>query len=146
MKSIREEMESIARERNGLLLPEQIVESARNPNSSMHDEFTWDDSEAANAYRLTQARALIKRVKVEIVRPDNKPINIPVFIRSPGGKGYESAAKVLHNKPDRHEVLLMTIAQVIGMLKNTGSSEVDGVVIELEAIREKVRLQYKRRA
>lgn len=48
---------------NGLLLPERVVEAAKDPNDVLHAEFEWDDAKAAHAHRIEQARELIRSVK-----------------------------------------------------------------------------------
>lgn len=60
---IQRELERIYR-RDGHLTASAVVEAAAPADSPMHECFTWDDSEAAREYRLSQARKLIKRVKV----------------------------------------------------------------------------------
>jgi len=61
LAAIREELQGLIED--GLLNPETVVDRARNPNSSLHDHFTWDDTEAAAAFRIQEARALIKNVE-----------------------------------------------------------------------------------
>lgn len=41
-----------------------VPEQARNPDSPLHSQFTWDDGKAANEFRLIQARNLIARVRI----------------------------------------------------------------------------------
>lgn len=51
---------------SGMINPVDVVEAAREENSPLHSHFEWDDSEAAQQYRLVQARNLI-RVCVEYI-------------------------------------------------------------------------------
>lgn len=44
--------------------PSDVVEAARSPKSPMHAQFEWDDSKAAEAHRLEQARYLIRSIEV----------------------------------------------------------------------------------
>lgn len=57
----------------GELTPKDVVEDARNPNSPLHPHFEWDDSEAAEQYRLQQARHLIRAV-VAVFVSDEVPV------------------------------------------------------------------------
>jgi hypothetical protein len=41
-----------------------VVDAARNRKSPLHPHFEWDDTAAAEAYRLDQARNLIRIVRV----------------------------------------------------------------------------------
>lgn len=123
---IRKELKKLTEE--GVLDPENVVEAARNPKSAMHDQFNWDDSEAAHAYRLQQARALIKRVVVEVVRPDQQTVLVPSYIRSPTGKGYEMTQEVTVNTMDRKTVVLRALLQVATILRNLAAPEVDDIL------------------
>ena len=114
--AIKEELQTLIKD--GRLNPEDVVDAARNPNSSLHSYFTWDDTEAAAAFRLQEARALIKRVKVNVVRTDDTIVHVPSFIRSSEGKGYQNIAVMLTNKPSHINIILITLAQVSTMLKN----------------------------
>ena len=59
----------IARD-DGVIEPSEVVDAARSPRSPIHDDFLWDDTAAANAHRIEQARRLIRLVKIEVVVED----------------------------------------------------------------------------
>jgi hypothetical protein len=66
----------------GQLTPEVVVEAAADPASPLHKSFEWNDETAAAAYRIEQARALIRSVDVEItVR--RMTISAPRYVRDP---------------------------------------------------------------
>lgn len=48
------------------LTAETLLESAKNNKSSLHDFFEWDDTEAAEKWRLVQARNVINEVRVVV--------------------------------------------------------------------------------
>lgn len=50
----------------GQLSPEQVLDHAADPKSPLHRCFEWNPEKAAHAYRLDQARALIRTVRYEI--------------------------------------------------------------------------------
>ena len=131
--AIKEELESLVVD--GTLDPERVVEAARNPNSSMHKQFDWDDSSAAHEHRIAQARALIKRVKVNVIRTDNEVVRVASYIRSPTGSGYESTQQVAIRHVDRLAVVIITLATCITMLRNLAAPEVDQVVNDMDALR-----------
>ena len=63
-QSVGERLEML-REQNGeQLTPEIVVADARSPGSPLNSFFEWSDSEAAEQYRLHQARNLIHSVAV----------------------------------------------------------------------------------
>lgn len=51
--------------RLGAFTPEVIISEASNKASPLHKYFEWDDSKAAHAYRLTQARHLVISIGIE---------------------------------------------------------------------------------
>jgi hypothetical protein len=60
----------------GTIAPETLVETARRPESVLHGYFTWDDSVAAEQFRVQQARHLLRSIVV--VRADGVDIKAPV--------------------------------------------------------------------
>ena len=64
----------------GRLTPEQVVTSARDRRSPLHGCFVWDDKKASEAYRLLQARVLVKSVRLEVTTESlTTPRRIPAF-------------------------------------------------------------------
>ena len=58
-EQIAKEVEALRRA-DGLIVPEDVVFWAQqNPTSALHSQFEWDDSAAARAYRIAQARKVI---------------------------------------------------------------------------------------
>lgn len=62
---IGEALASVADEQGGRLTPRMVVEAAKTKDHPLHRHFEWDDAVAADAYRLDQARNLIRLVRVE---------------------------------------------------------------------------------
>ena len=140
MMAIREELEKLGTET--LLTPETVVEAARNPRSPLHSQFEWDDGAAGESYRLQQARALIKRVRVDVVRADQTVIHAPVFVRAPsGGEGYALTQSVAVSAPDRRQVVLMALAQCRSILRNLAAQEVDELVEHIDRLTVQLREQ-----
>ena len=52
------------REQYGELSPQPVVDEARNPQHPLHSRFEWDNAIAGEAYRLQQARELIRSVRI----------------------------------------------------------------------------------
>ena len=102
-----EELKRIANEHSGLLQPAIVVQEARPSNSPLHSHFEWDDSQAAEKFRIQQARQLINIV-VETVPGLKEPV--PVFVsltpdRARDGGGYRLLTTVLTDKMSK-ELLL----------------------------------------
>jgi len=102
-----EELKRIAKEHAGLLQPAIVVQEARPTSSPLHSQFEWDDSQAAEKYRIQQARQLIN-VVVETIPGLKEPV--PVFVsltpdRARDGGGYRLLTTVLTDKMSK-ELLL----------------------------------------
>lgn len=52
----------------GALTPDAVVAAATEEDHPLHSSFTWDDTAAAHAHRISQARHLIRRVRIIVPR------------------------------------------------------------------------------
>ena len=105
--TIQEELEAVRKKHKGILYPKDVVEAARTKTSAMHNEFDWDDTEAAQKWRLEQARHLI-RVFVEVIGDSKKaPSRVFVALRSEinHGGGYRLMTDVLNDEQLRARLL-----------------------------------------
>lgn len=55
--------------RDGGITAEAVITAAKNPDSSIHKHFTWNDTEAARKQRLHEARQLLLRIHEVIHSP-----------------------------------------------------------------------------
>lgn len=53
--------------------PENIVEYARNPESELHKCFEWNDTVAAEKYRIEQARQVLRTLVIKQENKQDKP-------------------------------------------------------------------------
>jgi hypothetical protein len=97
-----DELERIRKER-GQLTKEVVVEEATPKRAILHDEFEWDDTEAAKKYRLQQASYIIKNVRV--IMPNNEPVRQYVSVTSGDDRIYESIDVVMKDPDYRQEAL-----------------------------------------
>lgn len=103
---IARELRRIAKENGGLLLPETVVREARTKSSPLHSRFEWDDGEAADRYRIWQARQLI-RVVVEQIAGVAAPTEVFVSL-SPDrhrGNGYRVVTDIMSDENMRGVML-----------------------------------------
>lgn len=61
--SLRDHLQDIY-DRNRYLSDELVVETATDEAHPLHDRFEWDDAVAGHEYRLSQARVMIRSVKI----------------------------------------------------------------------------------
>lgn len=108
--SVGSSLETLRQQFKGELTPSDIVEAARSTNHPLHSFFEWDDTKAAQAHRLAQARTLIRSV-VAVYRRDktSAPIAIKAFMHIPEGETshYRSTPDALSQKKTRDAVLQM---------------------------------------
>jgi hypothetical protein len=103
---IEAELERIRARDGGVLNPAAVVEVASDPESVLHTQFQWDDTKAAQAYRIWQARQLISMV-VTVLPHENKPVRMYVSLRDdrdPAG-GYRGLADVMGDTDMRRALL-----------------------------------------
>jgi hypothetical protein len=77
---VRLELETIRVANGGLLSPVAVVDYARDPTTALHDRFCWDDTKAARAYRIWQARKLIVDLEVIVPVGKRKRVRIQEFV------------------------------------------------------------------
>lgn len=78
MSDLRAELVAI-REERGKLTPVIVLEEARDPEHPLHSRFEWDDSVAAEKYRLTQARVLISLVRSAFISSSGEERTVREF-------------------------------------------------------------------
>lgn len=137
LDKIASELETIE-SRDGTLHPENVVEYAKkHKRSVLHKQFEWDDNAAAAAYRLEQARSII-RVYVKVIeRPDDgKQVVVANYISMSDhrGQGYENVVTVLEDDGRREVLLMDTIRRLTSIKEVRLFSELDGVSQAIEKV------------
>lgn len=107
--TIEKELRAI-HSRDGVLTCEAVLEAARPKNSPLHNYFTWDDSRAAERYRLIEAGRLIATVKIEYAPKKAAqvvytPAFIPTGTSSEGRRQYYPVEEVTKNDFLREKAL-----------------------------------------
>lgn len=124
-----------AKSEDGLLRAEAVVDTARHPDHPLHKYFTWDDSAAAEQWRMMQARQLIRKVLVTTPNGDDEESQVPKYVslrsdRNKPGGGYRQTKEVINN------------AELLKELEETAKKDLEGVLARynmLETLCEKVR-------
>lgn len=77
---VAEHLQKLEQE-NGGVTREAFLDSARDENSEMHKLFEWDDTVAAEKYRLEQANKIIHSIKVTVQSDEDKePAIVNAFV------------------------------------------------------------------
>lgn len=123
-QAVGERLEAI-KAKSSNLTPDMVVDDARAPRSPLHLFFEWDNTVAAEKYRMDQAGHLIRSVQVtfEDVEPQQErqvrlsavaaapathPAAVRAFVsitRSDGARSYESTATAMNDPEMRRQVL-----------------------------------------
>lgn len=98
----------------GEFTPADVVEAARPKKSPMHNCFEWDDTKAAEAHRLNQARHMVQRIRVVVKteRSDARPVKAyhsVVVMADDGQSGtrrYVSTATISHDTDLSEQVVV----------------------------------------
>ncbi len=111
-------MEALTARHEGRITSGDIVASAADPSSPLHDLFNWDDEEAGHQYRLMQAGSLIRRWRGVIVKTDQKSKHVTVTttrraqstdaMRKEDGGGYETIERIMSD-PAKRDSLIGTV-------------------------------------
>lgn len=106
-KAVGEHLELLRQQCRGELTPQDVVNDARHDNSPLHSFFEWSDSEAAEAYRLSQARGLIRAVVAIYVSEDKPAVRQKAYvhINEPSAPHYREASHAMSQKKTRDLVL-----------------------------------------
>ncbi len=94
-----------------VITPENIVNEASNRKSPIHKYFEWNNSKAAEEYRLQQARLMTNHIVV-VMEIDNEPIEVRAFhsVKDNGNKFYVTTIEVIENENYRAQLVNEMIA------------------------------------
>lgn len=95
----------------GALTAETILDASKKRGTIFHSLFNWNDGEAANLYRLQQARTIINNVQI-ITISNGEERYIPVYeiITVEDGRIYRSIDSM--NQNDIEQVKVATVRQL----------------------------------
>lgn len=114
--------------------PEEVLEQARNDeNSELYKCFEWDDSVAAEKFRLSQARQIIQLL---VIKPEKKEEpQVRVFQITTETNNYQPT-KLFLEQPDEYKALLQRAKNELSALKTRYKtlSELENVFAEIDKI------------
>jgi hypothetical protein len=128
---VEKELQAL-RDELGLLVPHVVVEWARvNTESALHSQFEWDDSKAAEEYRIWQARRVIA-VYVVADGGERKFVSLSIDRKRDGG-GYRDVEVVLKDEELRKVLVrdaLMELKRVRAKYEHV--KELASVYVEID--------------
>lgn len=90
--------------RSGGLTPSRLVDLNRPVDAPLHNEFEWDDSIAAEAYRETQARHIIQCITVRLEEHPKVPTR--AFVRASVSVGVYEPIRTVMADPEKSNFLV----------------------------------------
>ena len=89
----------------GSVSPHMVLEKAREESSELHKCFTWDDSIAAEKWRLNEARVVVRQLVIkEVEVPKDRP-EVRVLYKTDYESGYKPT-QIIIRKEDEYKALL----------------------------------------
>ena len=136
------ELEALREKCGGAFTPKDVVKRARKKSSVLHDLFEWDDSVAAEKFRLRQAGYIVRSLQVQkrIVRKAGEPRVVVIRQYASLGRGsgdgpknkYHRTSDVLNVADQRDQLLTKVWMQILALRRRYSS------LIELVPIWESV--------
>lgn len=130
-KLVYEEIRSIG----DSFTPEEIVDKARDESTELHKCFEWDDSKAAEKYRLSQARQVVRMLVFTKDPTEEEPKPEPVRLivnQNLHNRVYQPIQISVRNE-DSYQLMLKTAMRELESFKKKYE-----ILSELEAVLEAI--------
>jgi hypothetical protein len=106
---VRTELSKLEDE-SGRLTPQIVLDAAKRESHPLHEYFEWDDSIAAQAWRVEQARGLIRSVKL-VVTTDRIEFSTVHYVRDPRVPMEDQGYVGIPNAQSDHDLAQQIIRQ-----------------------------------
>lgn len=90
--------------------PNMILDKAKDPGTELHKCFEWDNTVAAEKWRLHQARNITVQLVILQKEPEKPPIRI--FSKSETTSAYKETVKIVQNNDEYKKLLSMAYAEL----------------------------------
>ena len=105
----------------------QILDKARDENTELHKCFDWDDAEAAEKWRMQQARHIVCNLVIKAESDAPKP-EVRVFFKTDNESGYKPTVFIMQDKEEYQKLLSRALMELNSFRKKYKSlTELDGV-------------------
>jgi len=95
----------------GKITAQQLLDAARPKESFLHRYFDWDDSSAAEKYRLSQARSLI--ISIQVQADDNKPMRSFLNVTVGTSKSYTDCNEIRNSSELVEQVIGRALDELV---------------------------------
>lgn len=142
---IIDELRGLIQKNDGIIHAVDVVEAARNKDSPLHNKFEWEDSEAAEKYRLIQARMLLS-ICVQYIDSGSKKVPTKVFvslstdrIKRGGEAGYRNFVDVIADDDMKNQMLMDSLNQMRSFEERYKTlKELEGLLAHMKNTRTKL--------
>lgn len=105
----------------------QILDKARDEQTELHKCFDWDDAEAAEKWRLQQARHIVCNLVIKEKSDTPRP-EVRVFFKTDTDSGYKPTVLIMQDKDEYQKLLARALAELNSFrAKYKSLTELDGV-------------------
>lgn len=115
--------------------PEEIVDKARDENTELHKCFEWDDTKAAEKYRVYQARQIVCHLIVKEVNNEPQKQEVRFFYKTDSQEGYKPTSYIIQNKDEYHKLLDRALTELKAFQRKYSTlKELDGLFDAINAL------------
>lgn len=118
--------------------PEQVVAKAKDEDSELHKCFDWNDTSAAEKYRLFQAKQVINHlivIKRDVEEPEKEPIQFRVMLKNEKSydSGYKQTIVMVRDEDEYRKMLEQAYAELKAFKKKYAClSELSDILAMIE--------------
>ena len=115
--------------------PERIVEYAKDDSTELHKCFEWDDTKAAERWRVQQARMVCNSLTVTIEVEEAEPISVRIIEHDDTEKVYRPIVATVRNE-DQYSRLLSQAKSELASFKRRFQSikELRAIIDDIEEV------------
>lgn len=112
----------------------QILDKARDEKTELHKCFDWDDAEAAEKWRMQQARHIVCNLVIKEKTDAPKP-EVRVFFKTDDESGYKPTVLIMQDKDEYRKLLDRALAELNSFRsKYKTLVELDGVFDAIDKV------------
>nr|DAR03187.1 MAG TPA: hypothetical protein [Caudoviricetes sp.] len=112
----------------------QILDKARDEKTELHKCFDWDDAEAAEKWRLQQARHIVCNLVIKEKNDTPRP-EVRIFFKTDADSGYKPTVMIMQDKDEYRKLLDRALAELNSFrAKYKTLVELDGVFDAIDKV------------
>ncbi|MCB1814355.1 MAG: hypothetical protein KDK04_21930 [Candidatus Competibacteraceae bacterium] len=119
-QKVGEELEALHEQKSGVVTSQDVVDTASDESSAMHPLFTWDDTEAAQKQRRSEAMFVMRNLVVVVKSTGSKdkvaskpiPVRAMINARTEQGRGYMPIAVGMADDKIRQQILKTALSDL----------------------------------